>query len=120
MKPGTVYLAHPDRHLSVTAKGTLSSCDGSRVRYARSSANPLPESAAEVIDGRVIAVILTGSGRDATDGLQVQRAKGGVVIAQDSCTTAFRGMHASAVACGAVTHVLALSGIGPLLRALVL
>ena len=119
-RAGTVYLASPDRHLFLAPDRTFASRDGSRIRHVRSSANPLLESAADVLGGRVIAVVLTGSGCDATDGVQAVRARGGTVIAQDPSTTAFSGMPSSAIRTGVVTHVRALGEIAPLLRELVL
>ena len=47
MRPGMVYVAPPDRHLVMRADRSVAFMDGRRIRYVRSSANPLFESAAE-------------------------------------------------------------------------
>jgi CheB methylesterase len=60
--------------------------DGTRIRFLRSSANPLFESAARVFEGRTIGVVLSGGGSDGTDGVQGVKQHGGVVIAQDQTT----------------------------------
>jgi RimJ/RimL family protein N-acetyltransferase len=70
MRPGTVYLAPPDSHLIVRDDGSLGLVDGRKLRHVRSSANPLFSSAAAALRGRVIAVVLTGGGCYATDGVQ--------------------------------------------------
>src|SRR4051812_33142732 len=62
LRPGSVYLAPPDMHLTVLADRTLHLHDGERIKFLRSSANPLFESAALALDGHVVAVVLTGSG----------------------------------------------------------
>jgi len=119
LRPGTVYVAPADRHLVVRPDLTLSLIDGHRIRFVRSSANPLFDSAAYALDGRVVAVVLTGGGTDATDGVQVVKGMGGVVIAQDPATAEHSGMPGAAVATGAVDYVLPLDEIAPALLRLV-
>jgi two-component system chemotaxis response regulator CheB len=46
VRPGVVYLARPDLHLTVTAERRFAYVNGTRVRFVRSSANPLFETAA--------------------------------------------------------------------------
>jgi two-component system chemotaxis response regulator CheB len=113
--PGRIYLAPPDLHLRLRANLTFSLSDGRRIRFLHSSANPLLESAASVLDGGVVAVILTGGGADGTDGVQTVKAQGGVVIAQDRATSAVYGMPGSAVETGVVDLVLPLDEIAPAL-----
>jgi two-component system chemotaxis response regulator CheB len=113
IKSGYVYLARPDSHLTVTPDRTFMYRDGTRIRFLRSSANPLFESAAKVLDGHVLGVVLTGGGRDATDGVQGVKEHGGMVIAQDRSTSESWGMPQSAIASGAVDYVLPLDAIAP-------
>lgn len=76
MQPGTVYLAPPDLHLTIGGDRRLVLTDGHRIRQVLSSANPLFSSAAAAFGSRVIAVVLTGSDRDATDGVQTVKIRG--------------------------------------------
>lgn len=115
LRAGTVYVAPADRHLVTHADGSLHLEDGRRIRFVLSSANPLFESAARAFHERLIAVVLTGSGRDGTDGVQAVRAGGGMVIAQEPATAAYGGMARAAIETGAVDHVLPLLAIAPLL-----
>ena len=92
--------------------------DGAKIRHVLSSANPLFESAARGLPGRVIAVVLTGYDRDATDGVQAVRLSGGTVIAQDAATSMSLGMPGSAIQTGCVDRVLPLQEIGTALVAL--
>ena len=115
LRPGTIYLARPDRHLMFSDTGTFRYTDGTRIRFLRSSANPLFESAARVFGSNAVAVVLTGSGMDGTDGVQAVKTGGGVVIAQDPATSAHPDMPAAAINTGAVDYVLPLEQIAPTL-----
>lgn len=111
LQPGTVYLAPPDLHMTVEADRSIRLTNGHKVRHVLSSANPLFESAAEALEGRVIAVVLTGFDRDGTDGVQAVKQHGGIVIAQDEATSQVFGMPHSAILTGVVDHVLPLDQI---------
>jgi two-component system, chemotaxis family, protein-glutamate methylesterase/glutaminase len=119
IEPGTVYVAPARQHLVVRPDRTLHLMDGTRIRFTRSSANPLFQSAAFALDGRVIAVVLTGGGSDGVDGVQTVTGMGGTVIVQDPATAESSGMPASAIATGAAAYVVPLAEIAPLLVKLV-
>jgi two-component system chemotaxis response regulator CheB len=118
LEPGTVYLAAPDRHMTVDAELRVRYQDGGRIRRVLSSANPLFESAAKALPGRVVAVVLTGYDSDATDGVQAVKLSGGTVIAQDIGSAQTFEMPRSAIATGCVDRVLPLDEIGAALVAL--
>jgi two-component system chemotaxis response regulator CheB len=119
LAPGVVYVARPDLHLTVGPDKRLAYVDGTRIRHLLSSANPLLETAAAAFGGRLVAVVLTGSGSDATDGVQNVKAHGGLVIAQDRASSQHWSMPEAAVRSGAVDYVLPLDAIGPALDAIV-
>lgn len=119
MQPGTVYLAPPALHLIVGRDWRLALTDGYRIRHVLSSANPLFASAAEAFGARVIAVVLTGSDRDATDGVQAVKVQGGIVIAQDRATSEWFAMPRLAIETGCVDRILPLGEIAPALVRLV-
>ena len=77
----------------------------------RPSADVLFRSAAAVFGREVLAVILTGMGRDGTAGLGAIRRAGGYVIAQDEVTSVVWGMPGSAVEAGLADEVLPLHEI---------
>lgn len=116
---GTVYLARPDEHLTVTDDLCFEYTDGHRIHFLRSSANPLFESAAQCYGKNAIALVLTGMDSDGTDGVQAIRAHGGVVLVQDKTTAAHFDMPRSAIATGVVDHILPLEDIAPMLSRLV-
>jgi len=119
LEPGVVYLAPATSHVSIEPGGFFKLTDGTRIRGVLASANPLFESAGRTLGRRAIAVVLTGYGRDATDGVQAVKAGGGVVIAQDEESSRDFGVPGSAIASGAVDYVRPLEEIGPLVRQLV-
>jgi two-component system chemotaxis response regulator CheB len=117
--PGVVYVARPDLHLTVGPDRRLAYVDGTPIRWLLSSANPLFDTAAAAFESRLVAVVLTGTGTDATDGVQSVKAHGGRVIAQDRASSEYWSMPESAVRSGAVDYVLPLDAIGPAIDAIV-
>jgi two-component system, chemotaxis family, protein-glutamate methylesterase/glutaminase len=113
--PGTVYVAPAAEHLIVGADRRFHHRDGTRVHHLRSAADPLIRSAAHALGGNVIAVILTGSGRNGSESVRDVKALGGTVIAQDPATARHGAMPRAAIATGAVDYVLPLEEIGPML-----
>lgn len=113
LRPGTVYVVPPNLHMTVDPGHHAGLRNGVRVRGARSSANPLLETAAPVYGPRLIVAVLSGGNGDATDGVQEARKYGGVVIAQDPATAQVSGMPSSAIGTGAVNAVLPVESIAP-------
>ncbi|KUF15953.1 chemotaxis protein [Streptomyces silvensis] len=117
--PGTVYIAPPDRHLLMSEDGVLTLSDSAAVHFVRPSADLLFESVAAVYGPRVVACVLTGSGRDGASGVEAVKAHGGTVIVQDPLTAEFSGMPQAAVGTGAMDFVLPLEEIAAVIRGLV-
>ncbi len=119
IEPATVYVAPPGDHLLVKPGGRLSLSHSDPVHFVRPSADVLFQSAAGAFPGRVIGVVLTGTGSDSNMGVRAIDQAGGTVIAQDPASAEFAGMPQAAIATGGVEHVLTLEEIGPALVALV-
>lgn len=119
LEPGWVFVAPPNFHLMVNVNGSLSLDQSKTVHFVRPSANRLFESLADCFTDRVIAVVLTGSGRDGREGVIAVKRHGGRVIAQDETTSQHFGMPSEAIATGSVDWVLPLSDIAPVLVRLV-
>jgi two-component system, chemotaxis family, protein-glutamate methylesterase/glutaminase len=117
--PGTIYIAPPDRHLLVSAEGTLTLSSSELVHFVRPSADLLFESVAGSYGPKAIACVLTGSGSDGAMGVSAIKSRGGTVIAEDPDLAEFKGMPEAAVASGAVDFVLPLDEIGTVIRGLV-
>jgi two-component system chemotaxis response regulator CheB len=119
LRPGSVYIAPPDRHLLVNADGTLSLSKAELVHFLRPSADLLFESVAASFKDRAIAVVLTGTGSDGARGLQAIKKMGGTVVSQDEGTSEFFGMPSAAIQTGLVDFVLPLNEMAPALMTLV-
>lgn len=116
---GTAYLAPDDRHLGVTADGRAGLSDAPPVGGHRPSANHLFASAVTSFGPAVLAVILTGMGRDGVDGLAAVRAAGGYVLAQDEASSIVYGMPREAAAAGLTNEIVPLGGMSARMMSLV-
>jgi two-component system chemotaxis response regulator CheB len=111
LRPGTVYIAPPNKHLLVNPDTTLSLSQTELVHFVRPSADLLFESVAGSFRERAIAVVLSGSGSDGAMGVQAIKKVGGTVLAQDERSAEFYGMPHAAVQTGCVDFVLSLGEI---------
>jgi two-component system chemotaxis response regulator CheB len=77
----------------------------------RPAADFLFLSAADLKGVRSLALVLTGMGKDGSDGARALRKKGGYVIAESSETAVVFGMPRSVIEAGAADAVLPLDGL---------
>jgi two-component system chemotaxis response regulator CheB len=109
--PG-VYLAPADYHLLVDS-GRFELTVDDPVHHSRPSIDVLFESAARTFGSEVAGVLLTGYGRDGTEGMRAIREAGGLTIAEDP-ETALQGiMPRNAIDAGGAAEVLPLDAIAP-------
>lgn len=103
---GVVYIAPGGYHMTVNKMGSISLNQEPPMHGVRPCADKLFISAAENIGGKLIGVVLTGMGRDGTEGLAAIKRHGGICIAEDESTCTIFGMPKSAIEKG-VTHIVA-------------
>jgi two-component system chemotaxis response regulator CheB len=120
IRPGTAYIAPPDRHLLVNPDGTLSLTQSELVHFVRPSADLLFESVAASYKKRAIAVVLTGTGSDGSMGIGAIKKMGGTVLAQDQASAEFSGMPGAAIRSGNADFILPLDEIASALVTLVM
>ena len=120
IRPGTAYIAPPDRHLLVNPNGTLSLSHSELVHFVRPSADLLFESVAASYRKRAIAVVLTGTGSDGSMGIGAIKKMGGTVVAQDQASAEFSGMPGAAIRSGYADFILPLDEIASALVTLVM
>jgi two-component system chemotaxis response regulator CheB len=89
LRPKTIYIAPPDRHLLVNPDSTVSVYPSELVHFVRPSAELLFESVAASFKQRAIAVVLTGTGSDGTMGIQAIKEMGGTAIALERTVSDF-------------------------------
>jgi two-component system chemotaxis response regulator CheB len=113
---GRVYLAPGDRHMSIEMEcgvAVIRTDAGPAICGVRPSADPLFASAARAFGENVVAVVLTGMGRDGSEGLRAVRAAGGGAIVQDRASSIIYGMPRAALAAAGADRVIAPRLVGP-------
>ena len=113
-RAGEVYIAPGGTQMKVGLLDTrkvIRITDDPPENACKPSVDYLFRSLAEVYRGRVLAVVLTGMGRDGAKGAAVLKAKGACVIAQDEETCLVYGMPKAVVEEGAADKVLPLERI---------
>lgn len=108
---GTVYVASTNNHLIYGATGRLKYTDGYQDIVYRPSVDVFFNSISDNCRGNVLAVLLTGMGRDGAQGLLRLRKKGVYTIAQDKQTCAVYGMPRAAAEIDAAEIILPLDKI---------
>jgi two-component system, chemotaxis family, response regulator WspF len=112
-QPGTVYLAHTNDHMELSARLRLHYNPLPKDEPYRPSVDALFSSLAMHSPRPGVAVLLTGMGTDGAEGLLRLRMLGWHTIAQDESTSVVYGMPRAAVQLGAAVEVLPLPLIGP-------
>jgi two-component system chemotaxis response regulator CheB len=121
---GRIYVAPGDFHMTVET-----AAPGSRVvrvskgvpeNFCRPSVDPMLRSLAEVYGARVLAVMLTGMGRDGLAGSRTVAQSGGTIIAQDEATSIVWGMPGAVAMAGLCSAVLPLADIAGMIEKLAL
>lgn len=110
VKNGTVYLAPGGYHM-VLKDNYIKLLDNEKINSVKPAIDPMFSSAIEQYGGNLLAVILTGMGRDGAQGCVEVKEAGGFVIAQDEETSVVYGMPKSAFETGAVDLVLSIDEI---------
>jgi two-component system, chemotaxis family, response regulator WspF len=115
---GTILLAGGGQHLVFANSYCLAYTAEPIDSSYRPSVDVFFDSIRQHWQGDVLGMLLTGMGRDGTQGLLGLRQDGHYTIAQDEASSAVYGMPKAAADLGAATEVLSLDQIGLRLRAL--
>ncbi|MBC7577412.1 MAG: chemotaxis response regulator protein-glutamate methylesterase [Tardiphaga sp.] len=116
VKPGQIYLAPGGKHMRVVKQGAgiaIALDDGPAVNFCKPAVDPLFNSAIDVWQGAILAVVLTGMGSDGMRGGKDIVAAGGNVIAQDEASSVVWGMPGAAANAGICSAILPLNQIAP-------
>lgn len=119
IRAGEVLLAPPGCHLRVVEGETIEIDGPKLMRTSRPAIDMLFESAAAVFRRRVVAVVLSGSGDDGTDGLRSVKAAGGITVVQSPSDAKAISMPIAAILGDHPDHCLLVHQIAPLLIKLV-
>jgi two-component system chemotaxis response regulator CheB len=111
---GQVLIAPGGAHMEIRgtrAQAHVRLYDGERVNRHRPSVDVLLHSAAKVLAGHAVGVLLTGMGADGATGLKAMREAGAFTVTQDKESCVVYGMPQAAMELGAATKQLPLERI---------
>ncbi len=114
LKPNQVYIARGGMHLELRRMGNLVQIalfDGPQVSSHKPSVDVMMKSAAAIYGSRCLGVIMTGMGRDGSDGCGAIRAAGGYVLGQDGDSSDVYGMNKVAFQEGNVDRQFSLNEV---------
>jgi two-component system CheB/CheR fusion protein len=111
LQPDTIYVAPPATEVVLTG-GTLRLASMALSAAPRNSIDTLFRSLANELGSDSLAVVLSGTGADGTQGLKAIRAEGGVTFVQQPGTAEQPGMPTSALDTGMVDFCLSPAEIG--------
>ena len=106
-----ILVAPGDHHLISSTSGRVQLIRLPPVNGVRPAADVTLQSLAPVWGERMLTVVLTGMGSDATEGARAARKHGGTVYAQDEATATIYGMPAAVAQAGLVDKVLPLGKV---------
>ena len=105
IQPNAIYTIPADKNITVSG-GKLYLEDRGSPKTLNLPINIFFKSLADDLRERAVGVVLSGTGSDATLGIEAIKQYGGMVIAQDPNSAAFDSMPKSAIATGLVDFIL--------------
>lgn len=110
IRPGSIYMCPPDRHLLIEP-GRMTLSHGPRENRQRPAVDPLFRSAARAYGRRVVGIVLSGMLDDGTAGLWAIKARGGLALVQEPAEARASAMPQNAIARVKVDAVLPVAGL---------
>lgn len=103
--PGTIYVAPAGYHLILEENTRFILNESEKVNSVRPSIDVAMKSVRKEAGLSVMGIVLTGMGRDGTEGLQHIKSIGGMTVAQDPATSPIRTMPQNAIDAGIIDAV---------------
>ena len=116
IEPGNIYIAPDDYHLLVGPNKKFRTSKSLPVSGLRPYATFLFNSVAELYGDRSLGIILTGMGRDGSEGMKNIKLAGGITLAQSEDSCIVFGMPKEAIDLGIVDYVLNLEEINSFMK----
>ncbi|KAF0221340.1 MAG: two-component system chemotaxis family response regulator [Geobacteraceae bacterium] len=117
LKPGQVLVAPGGQHTALVRQGggiavkTVPTAEYPQYIYVP-SVDLMMTTLADICNGSMLGVILTGMGNDGFKGMQYLKSKGGVTLVQNQETSTIYGMPKSCIEGGVADEVMPLDEIG--------
>ena len=114
VRSGHVYVAPGDHHMLLETEGAnivTRLTQSPPENFCRPAVDPMLRSVVKIYGPRVLALILTGMGKDGLSGCEAVVAAGGTVVAQDEETSIVWGMPGAVATEGICSAVLPLRDI---------
>ncbi len=108
-----IYIAPGDYHMKINAEDlTIELDNGPKENFVRPAADPLFRSVAKTFGKYMIATILTGLGKDGTQGVSYVKQVGGKVYVQDPDTAVAPAMPRNVIEAGYADKIISLQELG--------
>lgn len=106
LKDGDCVIAQGGKHIVFDSEGVMHHSDDPPYHSVRPSADIMMLSAVKKFGRRIIGVVLTGMGKDGSEGAYIIKKLGGSNIAESKETSVVFGMPKSAIETGAVDYIM--------------
>jgi len=113
LRPGEILVAPGGHHLQFDAGGLARLTDEPPIHGVRPAVDVTLASLARLYGGRMLAVLLTGMGKDGARAMKQISDMGGMTLAEDESTCVVYGMPKAAYDLGGVSCLLPLPAIAP-------
>ena len=107
-----IFLAPSETHIKLSGNRRIKLTNGGKVNFVCPSVDVMMNSVKRTPSTRVIGVILTGIGKDGSEGVAHLKEIGGTIIAQTRSTCVVDSMPKSAIETGNVDFILPPEEIG--------
>lgn len=106
IQKGKAFLAPANYHLLVEDKQHFSLSEDEPIHFSRPSIDLAFDSASEVYEHKLLAILLSGANTDGTFGVQQVKKRGGTIIVQDPNDCLIKTMTESAIKKSLIDFVL--------------
>ena len=109
VEPGNVYIAPGDYHMVITKKGADSVIglhQGEKVHFCRPAVDVMFRSLPAIYGDKVLALVMTGMGKDGLEGAKKIYSNGGTIMCQDRNSSSVWGMPGEIYSARIATEVL--------------
>jgi two-component system chemotaxis response regulator CheB len=106
LEHGSLYIAPSGLHLLITNNRTLELAEGDPVNFCRPSIDVTMMSVQSSPEAILAGVVMTGMGKDGSEGIRHLKGIGAVTFVQDQASATVFSMPKAAIATGCVDAVL--------------